>query len=104
MRTLPVDWLTTTATALVALLMAEADDGAEGVQRHVRLEAAEVARGELLEVLAEVDDAEGVDRLGGVGGDLDAVVEHDDVGAVAELLAADGLEQDQAEALLGGDL
>ena len=52
-------------------------------------------------MLAEVDDAEAVHRLVRPLADLDAVVDHDHVGPLMQLFAADGLQQGQAHALLG---
>src|SRR5439155_21110720 len=56
------------------------------------LQGPQVARRESLEVLAQPDDAEGVQRLG-----LEARVHNDDPGAGLELIVGDGLDQGQAD-------
>ena len=55
--------------------------------------AAEVLGGEPLQVLAEVDEAEAVDRLGRVLRVGDAVVKDDDVGPRLQVLGVDRLQQ-----------
>ncbi len=87
--------------ALAADLQGQIDDGAQRLQRHLRVEAAQVLTGQPFEVLAEMDDAEAVHGLMRPLTDLDAVVDDDDVGPLVELVAADGFEQGEAHALLG---
>ncbi len=88
-------------TALAADLQRQIDDGPQRLQRHVRVEAPQVLAGQSFEVLAEVDEADAVGGLVRPLADLDAVVDHDDVGALMELVAANGFEQGEAHSLLG---
>ena len=68
--------------AFPADLGGQVHDGPQRFQRHLRVELAQVLGAEPFQVLAQMDDAQAVDRLLRCHRRLDAVVEGDDVGPV----------------------
>src|SRR5262249_8938689 len=69
-------------TALLTDLGRQVDDRPQCLQRHLRIELAQFAWVQAFEVLAQVNDTDTVHLFViGVGADVDAVVEDDDIGA-----------------------
>jgi hypothetical protein len=87
---------------LAADLGGQVDDRPQHVQRGRVAEHAQVLRGHPLQVLAQVDDAEAIHRLGGVLQGGDAVVEGDDVRPGLELLLGRRPSAERVHPLLGG--
>src|SRR5262249_52416435 len=81
-------------------LRGQLDDGPPRLQRHLRVEPAQVLRTQPLQVFPQVNDTETVYGFGVLLADLDAVVQSDDVRALVQLVGADGFEQGQAHPLL----
>src|SRR5207248_7195073 len=82
---------------LPADLGRQVDDRPQHLQRDLSFQFAEVAGGQLLQVFAEVDDAEAVDRLGAVRLGGDAVIQQYDVSAGLETLVGHGFQQRQGD-------
>ena len=72
--------------------MADVDDRLERLERDRGLQCPQVARGEPLEVLAQPDHGQRVERLG-----LEARVNHHDPGTGLEQVVGDRLDQGQAD-------
>ena len=74
--------------SLPADLHGQIDDRPQRLQRHLRIELAQVLGAEAFQMFAEMDDAEAVDGFGLVLADVDAVVQGDHVGSLTEFIAA----------------
>src|SRR5262249_13631333 len=86
--------------ALPADLARQVHHQPQRFERAERLEFAQLARVQPLEVLVEVHDAEAVDRLGRAVDEIDAVVQDDDVRTGPDLFVGNGVQESGAHALL----
>ena len=86
--------------ALAADLFRQIDDGPEHIEFDRFPERPQVLVSHRLEVFADVDDAEAIDRFGGVVVGRDAVVQHDDVGPRLQQFVGHSVQERVAHALV----